>query len=89
MRFRVPLTVEWGSSALHDLERLDRQTRDRITNRVGQFARTGAGDVVSLQGNSDIFRLRIGDWRVIFAYDNSSSVVRIARVKPRSSAYMQ
>lgn len=42
-----------------------------------------------LQGTSEeLYRLRIGDWRVIFSYQADSTIL-VVRVLPRGSAYQK
>lgn len=77
--------VAWTRPAQHDLERLDRQTLQRITDAVMRFAATGHGDVRRLHGQRDEWRLRVGDWRVRFTLREHNIVV--LRVLPRGSAY--
>ena len=87
MRLPVPLNVAWEESALNDLKRLDRRTRDRIVNNIERFARTGFGDVLLMEGSGTNYGFGVGNWRVLFVYDKSVKVARIERVRPRSSAY--
>ena len=35
------------------------------------------------------YRLRVGDWRVLFEYDHAGHVLIILRVLPRGNAYRQ
>lgn len=44
-----------------------------------------ANNVTALRGEPGVFRLRIGDWRVIFTED--LQVVAVIRIAPRGSAY--
>jgi mRNA interferase RelE/StbE len=44
-----------------------------------------ANNVKKLQGREHEYRLRIGDWRVIFAQDGV--VLNVLKVSPRGSAY--
>lgn len=43
-------------------------------------------DVRKLTG-SEHYRLRVGDWRVIFDYDNATQTVLIRHILPRGRAY--
>lgn len=47
----------------------------------------GHGDVRPLQGRPREWRLRIGDWRVIFTYDDETTAIVILAVLPRGRAY--
>jgi mRNA-degrading endonuclease RelE of RelBE toxin-antitoxin system len=58
----------------------------RLFEGVLRFARTGWGDVNALQGEmSGAFRLRPGDYRVLFKLQQNS--MRIFGVRHRSEAY--
>jgi mRNA interferase RelE/StbE len=85
----VSRQVRWTSHAEKDLERLDRRTQQRITAAVDRFAQTGQGDVKRLQGmKEEIFRLRVGEWRVLFSQEQEETLlILILRIHPRSGAY--
>jgi mRNA interferase RelE/StbE len=76
----------WDRAAIRDLAaiaRSDRRQADRIEAAVVRYAEIGAGDIVKLTGR-DEYRLRVGDWRVIFTYEDSSLVVLALRVLRRN-----
>ena len=76
-----------GLRALKDVARLDRPMRERIVAAVERFAETGMGDVRLLRGKEqEIYRLRVGEWRVLFAR-RKTRVILVLRVRPRASAY--
>ncbi len=81
-------TIDWTDNARRDLRRLDRQMAQRAIAAVERLAATGQGDVTRLQGvEPPEWRLRVGDWRVRFAYDFGSSAIHVLRVLPRGWAY--
>ena len=68
----------WPESARAELRAIDRESAIRILS--------GDGDVKALAGEwQGYFRLRVGDYRIIFAI--SSDEITIARVRHRSEAY--
>ena len=80
--------VVFARSARRELERLDVGVARRIISRVEALA----GDprprgCVKLQGAADLWRIRIGDYRVIYAVDDDARVVDIRVVRHRSDAY--
>lgn len=82
----MSLEIRWTDRALKDVARLDRPLRHRIVVAVEAFAATERGDLKRLQGDlNNLFRLRVGDWRVIFSQEENGILVR--RVLPRSGAY--
>jgi mRNA interferase RelE/StbE len=83
----VSWSIPWTERSLKDLERLHKPLRQRIIAAVERFADTGHGDVRRLRGrDKDIFRLRVGEWRVLFAALDDL-VLLVLRVRARGSAY--
>jgi mRNA interferase RelE/StbE len=69
------------------MRRLDPQIRKRIWGGLDRLlAEDRSLDVRRLTG-SEHFRLRVGDWRVIFDYDREAETLLIQRVLPRGRAY--
>jgi mRNA interferase RelE/StbE len=81
----VPRAVEWTKSAQRDWRAIDPSLGARIIEAVEAFAATGAGDVKKLTGRPGEFRLRVGDYRVVF--DLPPGVVRVLRVAHRRDVY--
>ncbi|HTA06331.1 MAG TPA: type II toxin-antitoxin system RelE/ParE family toxin [Solirubrobacteraceae bacterium] len=74
-------------SAEKDLRRLDPLVRKRVLGGLDRLlAEDRSLDVRRLTG-SERFRLRVGDWRVIFDYDSETETVLVQRVLPRGRAY--
>ncbi|MFN8558558.1 MAG: type II toxin-antitoxin system RelE/ParE family toxin [Dehalococcoidia bacterium] len=55
--------------AQRDLKRLDRLVQERVVAALERFASEQTGDVRRLAGGRPEWRLRVGDWRVLFVYD--------------------
>ena len=85
----MSLQVEWGRRALKAVSRLDRPTQERILTAIDDLAQQSRGDVRRLEGvNPASYRLRVGNWRVIFSYLDPATIL-ILRVRPRGDAYKQ
>lgn len=79
--------IQWAKRALKTISRLDRPTRDRIVAGIKILAESNEGDVRRLQGAPDnTFRLRVGTWRVLFAY-LEDAIILILEVGPRGDVY--
>lgn len=62
--------------------------RQRLLDAMdGLGARPRRGDFRKLQGIEDEWRLRVGEWRVRFTFDEERQEVHILRVLPRGRAY--
>ncbi|WP_017672528.1 type II toxin-antitoxin system RelE/ParE family toxin [Blastomonas sp. AAP53] len=80
--------IIYARDALKTLRSIDNATAKRIQVKVAQYAddpASLANQVKRLKGEDRLWRLRVGDWRVIFNEDRV--VVHIVQIAPRGSAY--
>ena len=82
-----PWGVRWMPRAERDLRQLDSQAARRVAAGLDRYAMTGQGDLIKLAGEGQLYRLRVGDWRVLLAYDHSSRELAVLRVLHRREAY--
>ena len=78
--------VLFRPQAARDLERLPNRDRDKVEEAIERFVQTGFGDVKMLAGEEHQLRLRVGDWRVRFIYDEPD-IIRILHIRNRREAY--
>jgi len=72
--------------ARRDLKRLDPPVQRRILDALEKFiVDPRGGDIRKL--NSVQWRLRVGDWRVRFSFDDENQVIVVLRILPRGRAY--
>lgn len=79
--------LRWSPPAERDLEQIRRhspQVARRIFQTATRYAETGHGDVAKLVGQAGLYRLRVGDWRVIFSHEDGGLVVLALRVLRRN-----
>lgn len=80
--------VTFARTARKELERLERPLRSRIFRRIKSLALdprpTGC---TKLEGGEDLWRIRVGDYRVIYSIDDSRRIVDVSAVRHRSDAY--
>lgn len=79
--------VDVQRSAERDLERLSALLFDRITARLTALADDprppGSEKLVGLEA----YRLRVGDYRVVYEVDDSARVIILTRVRHRREVY--
>ena len=81
-------TVVFARSARRELERLEAGEARRIISRVEALAKDPRPHgCVKLQGAADLWRIRVGDYRVIYSLDDNARLVDIRVVRHRSDAY--
>jgi len=81
MRYRVEITPR----AQKDLDALPTRDRDNIARRLFALKDGLAGDIKRLRRTFPDYRLRVGDYRALFAIEAASIVVY--RVHNRRDAY--
>jgi mRNA interferase RelE/StbE len=81
-------SVEYSRDALKTLAAMPRNTRELIRSKVDAMAvaPTEAQNVKKLAGRPG-YRLRVGDWRVIFDIESGRLVVRVLQIGSRGGVY--
>ena len=77
--------LRFQSRALKDLRQLDKQLSKRIVDRIEIMAEDLRGDVKKLTDHSPQYRLRIGDYRVLFDIEDETIVIQ--RIRNRREVY--
>ena len=81
-------TVLIEKTAEKDLKKLSREIFNRIIPHISALG----GDprpagCKKLAGGENLWRIRVGNYRVIYEIDDPALIVRIMRVRHRSGAY--
>ena len=77
------MKAEFSKDAVKVINGMDRPTRQRIRAAV---ERLPEGDVKPLRGSKNSYRLRVGDWRVLFSYVERD-IILIEKIGPRGEIY--
>jgi len=79
--------IAYSKRAIRTLAKLPANESTRIRSKLRQYAddpASQANSVKKLQGR-DAYRLRVGDWRIIF--DENDVVIEVIEVGARGSIY--
>jgi len=83
----MPQRIHWSDQARADVRAIDRETALHLLKALARFVETASGDVTQLHGfNPPRYRLRIGEWRVVFR-NRGGGAVEVVRVRNRKDAY--
>ena len=77
-------TVLYTTLATRQLRALPANVRERLIAKLHRYAETGAGDVKRLAGQQGA-RLRVGDYRIIFA--ETAGTISVRAVGHRRNIY--
>lgn len=78
--------VVWSATARGELRAIDRETAWNLLRAIDRYLETGAGDAIKLQPPRTEFRLRVGDYRVLFRRIDEQTI-EVLRIRHRSQAY--
>jgi mRNA interferase RelE/StbE len=81
MRYNVRIT----DAAAREIKWLSPEVARRVTEKIDRLAEGATGDVKRLRNFAPRYRLRVGDWRVLFEYEGNNVVIH--HVSHRSKAY--
>ena len=77
-------SINWAPKAVRQLRKLDRQHQGMIRDGVVSLeAMPYCPNVVRLTNHLHGYRIRIGDFRVLFNWDGAIKVVEIEEVRKR------
>lgn len=80
--------ITFARSARKDLERLGEPIRTRVFRRIERLeSDPRPAGCRKLEGAEDLWRIRIGDYRIIYSVDDSRHVVDISAIRHRSDVY--
>ena len=77
--------VLFKPQAIKDVSKLERNEQERIIDKIEKMKTGLSGDVSRLTAYTPEFRLRVGDFRILFEIDDDNII--IYRVVNRRDAY--
>lgn len=84
----MPYTLHTTRKAEKDIRDLPETVFARVDTRIVALAETPhPPDAVKIKGRTRLFRIRVGDYRILFEVDDEACEVTVARVVHRREAY--
>ena len=90
------MDIQYSKKAVKTINGLDKPTKQRIKKAIEGLPE---GDIKTLKGSDNSYRLRVGDWRVLFSYFESKHKdettgetitekgILIEKIAPRGEVY--
>ena len=80
--------IEFTSAAARQVRKLDRPVRTRLLDAIETLASSPRPDgVKKLASTENAWRIRVGDYRIIYSIEDDVLVVTVVRVAHRREAY--
>jgi len=81
-------SVVFARSASKELRSLDSTVALRIVKRIETLSQNPRpAGVVMLEGAADLWRVRVGDWRVVYRIADRERMVDVIAIRHRREAY--
>ncbi len=77
------MKIEYSKRAVKSINSMDRQTKQRIKTAIEKLP---MGDIKTLKGSQNSYRLRVGNWRIIFSYPSNGTAL-IEKIESRGGVY--
>ncbi len=82
------MKIELGTKALKFLSKLEKSSRERVFKRIKELGNDPfSSDFKKLKGERDVYRIRIGDFRVLYRIIPGDGTIIVLRVDKRSMVY--
>ncbi|MCL5101390.1 MAG: type II toxin-antitoxin system RelE/ParE family toxin [Candidatus Parvarchaeota archaeon] len=78
--------VIWSHNSIKQLSKLDNSLSDRITQKVEGIKSDPFSNIEKLVG-FNLFKLRVGDYRVILSIDRGNLIILVVELGHRSKIY--
>ena len=75
------LQIQYSKQAVKAISKINNPTKQRIKTAIEKLP---AGDIKKLQGYSNAYRVRVGDYRILFDINEN---IEITNILPRGEAY--
>ncbi len=84
----VRYAVKFAASAVREFKSLERRMQRRIATRINELVRAPLPpDVKKLRGQPDHYRIRVGDYRVIYRIEAKRITIVVVKVGHRREVY--
>jgi len=80
--------ITFARSARRELEVMERSLAHRILSKIEELViEPRPAGCRKLQGRSGLWRLRVGDYRIVYSVDDRQRLVDVVAVRHRREAY--
>jgi len=78
--------ISYEKEALKELDKLESSISRRIIKKIDEMSENPASCDIKKLKASDYYRLRVGDYRVIFIFDNN--LIKVLKIGHRQQIYI-
>ena len=80
--------ITLASSAEKEIDRLPGDIQQRIEKAIDSLkTNPRLHGIIKLKGKENVYRIRVGDYRIIFTIDDKKRLIDVSYVRHRSKSY--
>lgn len=79
------MRIQIDKPALKFLVKQPKPQQERLLRAIAKLPE--AGDIKPMAGHDDLYRLRVGDYRVLYTVENAILIVRVLQIGNRGDVY--
>jgi mRNA interferase RelE/StbE len=81
-------TIEFSSTAERQFKKLSVQHQKRLTPKINALAENPRpSGMKKLEGEDDLYRVRVGDYRIIYQIQDDKLIVLVVKIGDRKEIY--
>jgi mRNA interferase RelE/StbE len=81
-------SISFARSARKELEKISADVADRIFSKIETLAANPRPvGVIKLHGQKNLWRMRVGDYRVVYSIDDFSKIIDVFVIRHRRDVY--
>lgn len=81
-------SISFKSSAAKELKKLPLELQHRIARTIEKLIEDPRyRGVIKLKGNDNLYRCRVGEYRVVYNIDESTQKIVVTRIRHRKDVY--
>ena len=80
--------IEFVTSAAKEFRALDQVIKRRVTSTIESLRQEPRStDVRKLLGHQNLYRIRVGVYRIVYEIDDQAKLIRVTRIRHRRDVY--
>lgn len=84
----MKFAIDFKPAALRQLKKISLNSQKRVLQKINSLAENPLPDgVKKLAGSASLFRVRVGDYRIVYLIENEELIVLIVAVGHRREIY--
>ena len=81
-------SIKFKSSAAKEYKKLPLELQHRIANKIDKLVKDPRpSGVIKLKGSNNLYRCRVGEYRIVYWIDDSVQKIVVTRVRHRKDVY--